>query len=565
MKLILYSVVTLAVLLSAQQPPVGAGILSGIVIQAGTDRPIDGVQILITPASTTPGKPPVDPVGAVTNLVGRFEVGNIPAGRYRIQWTRPGYFTPPVSMSGPDSAVIQNLKRQLGLDSLFIASPPASTSVTVDIAPGEIFRGFVFALIPGGVISGRIWDPAGRPLVNASLTALTVNYEDGHRVLRPGGAITTSDDRGEFRLFGLRPGEYFVRADYRPAASPSAPLVRNYFPGVLETAGATPIIVSESGESPGVDIRVSDRGNVSVLGRITTPENVPPAAAQFYLFPAGSDVLEDPSAVSIPNSAQSENRAMGEFELRGVPPGQYSLVATLFDSARTRTYIGRASVSIGGQDYRNLSVDLHPPADLKGRVILEDGSPARQSLTLRPRETQAISGRLPGRIDSNADGSFIIPQAPEARYSLTLSSNEVCVVDIHQGGRSVYDDGFTGGAGAEPITVIVSNPCGTVQVQIVDDKQQPVSNAFVSLIPSGDHRRNPLLYKRSIFDVAGSRYPPIPAIPPGQYSVFAWDNIPPNAELNAGFLSKFENRGVTVTLRNGDSLTVQVPLIRTKD
>ena len=58
-----------------------------------------------------------------------------------------------------------------------------------------------------------------------------------------------------------------------------------------------------------------------------------------------------------------------------------------------------------------------------------------------------------------------------------------CIVDIHQGGKSVYDDGFIGGMDAEPIEVILSKQCGTVQVQILDDRKQPVPNAFVSLVP----------------------------------------------------------------------------------
>jgi hypothetical protein len=113
--------------------------------------------------------------------------------------------------------------------------------------------------------------------------------------------------------------------------------------------------------------------------------------------------------------------------------------------------------------------------------------------------------------------------------------------------------------------VVLSKQCGTVQVQILDERKQAVPNAFVSLVPAAEHRSNVLLYRRSIFDVAASKYPPIGLVPPGEYKMFAWDNIPPNAELNAGYLAKFEDRGVPVTVRRGESLTVQVPLITTKN
>jgi hypothetical protein len=209
---------------------------------------------------------------------------------------------------------------------------------------------------------------------------------------------------------------------------------------------------------------------------------------------------------------------------------------------------------------------MHPEGNLKGRLLLEDGTATRIPLTLRLRDPQAVVGRTPSpSIEPGPDGSFVIEQAPEARFSLTQNSPDTCIVDIHQGGKSVYDEGFIGGADAQPIEVILSKQCGTVQVQILDDRKQSVPNAFVSLVPAAEHRSNVLLYRRSIFDVAGSKYPPISLIPPGEYKMFAWDNIPPNAELNAAFLAGFEDRGVPVTVRRGETLTVQLPLITTKN
>jgi hypothetical protein len=206
---------------------------------------------------------------------------------------------------------------------------------------------------------------------------------------------------------------------------------------------------------------------------------------------------------------------------------------------------------------------MHPATDLPGRLMLEDGSPVRQPISLRARGT--LVAPVMNSINVNTDGTFTIPQVPEARYSITQNSSDSCILDIHQGGKSVYDEGFIGGMGAEPIDVILSKQCGTVQVQILDDRKQSVPNAFVSLVPAAEHRSNVLLYRRSIFDVAGSKYPPISLIPPGEYKMFAWDNIPPNAELNAAFLAGFEDRGVPVTVRRGETLTVQLPLITTKN
>jgi hypothetical protein len=559
MKLFLFTAITMAISLAPlQTSPGGNGGISGIVIQSGTAQPIDGVQIILTPAAPEPG-PPQNPKGSFTDQLGRFEVGDLAPGRYRIQWTRSGYYTPPVGTAGPDAAMISSLKAQLGTSDLFIASPPAATSVTIELQPQEKVGGFVFTLIPGGVISGRVFDPMGNPLVSVPLTALTLSYEDGHKVLRPGGSATTSDDRGNFRLFGLRPGEYYIRADYRPPMT----TVRVYFPGVTSLADALPIVVNESGESPGANFSIPSGGIVKISGTVNGPANMPRSNTQFFLWPVDREQLEDPTTVSIPNTANSENRIIGEFELRSVPPGRHTLVAFVSDNVRQRSYSGSITLDVGTEDYRNVSIEMHPATDLMGRLMLEDGSPVRQPISLRARGT--LVAPLMNLINTNTDGTFTISQVPEARYSITQSAADSCIVDIRQGSKSVYDDGFIGGIDAQPIEVILSKQCGTVQVQIVDDRKQPVSNAFVSLVPAMEHRRNPLLYRRSIFDVAASKYPPINRIPPGEYKMFAWDNIPPNAELNAAFLAKFEDRGVPVTVRHGESLTIQVPLITTKN
>jgi hypothetical protein len=294
---------------------------------------------------------------------------------------------------------------------------------------------------------------------------------------------------------------------------------------------------------------------------------MPRDRAQFCLRPSGIDPVEDANAISVRNFASvAESPAQTGFELHGIPPGQYQLCAVIYDNVQKRSYNGRVGLNVGAQDLQSVVIEMHPEGKIKGRLLLEDGTPIRIPLTLRQRDPQPMVGILPSpSIEPGPDGTFAIERAPEARYSLTANAAGTCIVDIRQGGKSVYDDGFIGGMDAAPIDVILSKQCGTVQVQILDDRKQPVPNAFVSLVPAAEHRSNPLLYRRSIFEVAGSRYPPINLIPPGEYKMFAWDNIPPNAELNAAFLEKFEDRGLPVTVRRGESITVQLPLIRTKD
>jgi len=548
-----------------QTVPGGTGRISGIVIQSGTDRPIEGVEITIAPAGagTRPGQ-----IGAYTDRLGRFELRDIAPGRYRLQWSRQGYFTPPVGTPSPDDSIIRSLTSQLGTDDLAIPSPPAATSVTVDVAANEALGGFVFTLIPGGVISGHVLDASGNSLVSATLTALRVNYESGRLVLRPAESTTSSDDRGNFRLHGLRPGEYYVRAEYRPTLTGSNEIIRTYFPGLSVATSATPITVNESGESPGADFSIPRNGAVKISGTVTGAAGLPRLTMSFYLLPADANNLFDPGAISFGNSnTNAADRAAGAFELHGVPPGQYNLCVIAYDNDQMLPFSGRVLVDVGSQDLLNVAIDIHPASDLEGRVILENGAGIRKPVSLRTRDVEAwLPRQFPESAplnNVNPDGTFKLVRILEGRYSMTTATDDVCVVDLRQSGKSTYDDGFVGGNNAGPVEVVLSNQCGKIQVQVVDENQKPAPNAFVSLVPSGEHRRNPLLYKRATFDVAASKYLPIELIPPGEYKMFAWDYIPPNAELNAAYLSRFEERGVPVVVGHGTSLTVQLPLIKT--
>ena len=147
---------------------------------------------------------------------------------------------------------------------------------------------------------------------------------------------------------------------------------------------------------------------------------------------------------------------------------------------------------------------------------------------------------------------------------MTVNATDLCILDIQQDGKSVYDKGFTIEESRSPLTVILSNRCGAVQTEVLDDMQRPVKAAFVALVPATARRQNPLLFRRSPYDAAGTRYVPIEQIPPGEYKIFAWDRIPTYAEMNPEFLVRFEDRGVPLTVEPGAILKVQVPLIVTK-
>src|SRR5206468_3397974 len=88
---------------------------------------------------------------------------------------------------------------------------PTGQGIGFEIAAGQKMTGIQLAMAPTGSISGRVYDRDGDPLENAQVMALRPVYKNGRRTLTIVQAVAT-DDRGEYRLFWLAPGRYYVSA-----------------------------------------------------------------------------------------------------------------------------------------------------------------------------------------------------------------------------------------------------------------------------------------------------------------------------------------------------------------
>src|SRR5215475_9519966 len=113
------------------------------------------------------------------------------------------------------------------------------------IGEGETVEGIDFALIRGGVITGKITDANGQPLIEEP-----VSIEPAEPVSRPGYWIPLSwmaqqtDDRGIFRIFGVPPGRYRVAAGqkedgtYQRTTTGRTTYKRTFHPNVTDPAKA---------------------------------------------------------------------------------------------------------------------------------------------------------------------------------------------------------------------------------------------------------------------------------------------------------------------------------------
>ena len=153
--------------------PRQTGRIHGTVVCEGTSEPVSGVRISAGGLRT------------VTDGAGRFVLDNAPTGATSVRAQRSGYFGPATDGGFSNIAIVPVVVK---------ASEPADIKVV---------------LVRGGGISGKVFDSRGMPLYDSVVGGLRIVYKNGARTVEV-VAAKPSGRNGEYRLFPLPPGEYFV-------------------------------------------------------------------------------------------------------------------------------------------------------------------------------------------------------------------------------------------------------------------------------------------------------------------------------------------------------------------
>jgi hypothetical protein len=166
-----------------QNARTGSAIVRGRVLAGDTGRPLRRVRITVI--SPELGR---EPRTTSTGLDGRYEVSDLPAGRYAVRAERGGYLTLRYGQTRP----------------LEQGSP-------LDVRERETVERVDFTLPPAGVIAGRVVDELGETVADVPVFAMRTAYWQGRRRLVPAGTSSRTDDAGESES-GLMPGTYLVMA-----------------------------------------------------------------------------------------------------------------------------------------------------------------------------------------------------------------------------------------------------------------------------------------------------------------------------------------------------------------
>lgn len=511
---VLLAIAVLTLQLEARQSAVVTGAsIEGTVVDMTTGNPISGVRLAV--GTPIPGR---SALSATSDAEGHFVITGVPAGSHRVTTAKDGY-----APAKPE------------------ARKTSGSGLAFTVTRDEPLRGVLIRLAPQGVITGKVIDTNGSPVVGAMVIAVQPSYDDfGELTIASAGTSSTTNDNGAFRIFGLAAGQYNVRVSSptRGVPLPSITYVL-YYPSGSDLSRAQ-IVSIRSGEeialSP-IVAPVIDTAPVR-FNIVTDAPNLPGQIRSMQFAPRG---VPDPIAVSTTNQANGGPRVIENPSL-ALGPTDVRVVLYTPDG----TAYGEAAFDVR-QSMEKLSVEvvLRKGVRLVARVMSEmpDGSiePLRGvqlSFVAIPRGMNQLNAQ------TSADGMVSLGSVPPSEYRLTASGlpDDVYIVRASHDGKTLLNPTFRVKEDTR-VEIMVSNNGRVIDGLVQDSRGRNVPGSLVALVPAEQSRRGEYyLYRSTTTDQDGKFA--LRSVQPGAYKLFAWiESSGPGPFRNAQFMAKYEDLG----------------------
>ena len=505
--------------------------MEGVAVNAATGEGLKKIEVTAYP---TEGDR--QPQGAVTDANGRFVIIGLEPGRYTLHTSGGGL---PAQSYGSRAGH---------------RGPEVLT-----LAPGAHEKNITFRIKPGGVITGTIRDEDGDPVVMAQVMGSRMVYA-GKRRQRASNGMTQTNDRGEYRLFGLEPGEYLINANVTHRLPPShldeEVVLPTYFPSTPDAQQATTVRVQAGDEVSGIDIYLQKAHAVCVRGRVAVEGPAQALRGTYVQLVHRSTEADAFNGESRGGPIAEDGRG---FEICDVPPGAYALVMNWSDGKHS--LFARTPLEVGSADVEGITLAPAPPLQLEGHVRIDAGGTLIPTqLNIWVQSTESFGWAASAKVQP--DGRFVIENIAEGAYRLHVNGfPEEYYVKWARVGSSNY-------LGAE-LPMSASQPLGPLEVALSLDggrvdgvvlkNGNPFPGAHVVLVPDPPNRGREDLYGDKATDALG-RFSLL-GLPPGSFKLFAWEpreSLPFN---DPDFIQEYEKRGTSVSVEERKSQYVQLEAI----
>ncbi len=506
----------------------GTAVLTGRVVTDG-GSPVRRAAVRISSFQLRAGR------ASMTDGDGRYEFHDLAAGEYFMSVGKSGFIAAPRDGDAPASSV--------------------------KIGEGERARRD-FVMVRACAIAGRVLDEYGEPIPDVPVRVLQRRFAWGSGLrLGYAGGYQTTNDLGQYRVYGLQPGNYYVTATPRdsgtfggmygtgaPEQTDRSGYAQSYYPGTTSLADAVPVRVAIGQDAMNVDFALTPTRTARVSGTIVDSQGRPATRGSVSLRQIVPG-LENASGESGTSFGPD-----GTFVLSGLAPGEYIIngrmtgpmpeserarLAPNADVVMTTIEAGRARVTVAGNDISGITIQMSKGASVSGELIIDSG-------TLSPEQTRRIALQSAATDPSWMSSPSGLPSQLGADNRFTMSGlfgpRLFRVAGLPVGwalkavllnGRDVTDTpvNFEGREQITGMQIVVTNRVTRINGSVTDSQGQPVQSAMLMVLPQdGDRWGEASRYVTQTVVRNGAFI--VNALPPGDYFAVAIDSATQRAMQN---------------------------------
>jgi protocatechuate 3,4-dioxygenase beta subunit len=543
--------VVVALQIAQPQPPAtpappGTAILRGHVFAADTGQPLRKAQVRIAANEIRENRT------TTTDENGVYEFKELRAGRYTVFANKGSY----VSVS-------------------YGQQRPTDAPKVLDILNNQLVERVDLSLPRGSIVRGRVVDEFGEPAPEVQIAVERYQFAQGQRRLIPAGRMATTNDIGEFRLFGIPPGQYYLTATWRNPNGMNPNLSANdrtayaplYFPGTGNIAEAQRITLAAGQELADVVLVLKPTRASRASGTVLGADNKP-------LTPGMIMVVKTNAGFGMSMAGSAQIRPDGTFTVTGLAPGTYMLLVQRMGGPGEGPETATATVTTTGDDVSDLMMIAAKPSNLSGRVVVDPSAlsalPPVLMIGVFPAEQIGIPAPPPPPVRVGEDFTFQT-KSPPGRMRLTLGGMGPppagwAVKSVRVNGVDVTDAGidFRPNEDITGVELELTNKLTAITGGVTDSRGEPAKD-YTAIVFSQDREKwvgAPRYQGTGRPDQEG-RFK-ISGLPPGDYYLVAVDRVEPGQWADPEFLENMRTSAMSVSLAEGETkaLILRMTIVR---